>query len=62
MIGTLTDFGKAPYQFQENNSDSYFVTLSTPKGERRGKRALARSRNRTKHTSNKQEMQRRNKG
>ena len=34
MIGTLTDFGKAPYQFQDNNSDSYFVTLNTPKGEK----------------------------
>lgn len=32
--GMLTGHGPAPYQFKKDNSDSYFVTLRTPDGEK----------------------------
>lgn len=34
-LGTVTDFGAAPYQHNENNSPSYFVQLQMDNGQNR---------------------------
>jgi hypothetical protein len=32
-VGEIVDHGKAPYKFDKDNDDSYYVTLKTPAGE-----------------------------
>ena len=34
MFGLLTEFGSSPFEFDEDNSDSYFVKLDTSFGEK----------------------------